>query len=99
MSYTPSPWKFDGWQRVRPVEGNQDGVNDICHVYEQGGRCSSNGRLIAAAPELLESICELVELVETCDDASDPSTDLYVAVRVAKLTIAAAVKTEKEEKR
>lgn len=48
-SHTPGPWVFS-YDRVRPVDGPQNGTNDICHVYQKHQEC---GRLIAAAPDLL----------------------------------------------
>ena len=42
-------WKFDGYERIRPVDGKQDGSNDVCHVYQNH---IQHARLIAAAPSL-----------------------------------------------
>ena len=55
MSHTPGPWKVN-YRRVTPVDGPQDGSNDICHVYGDEDREIANARLIAAAPQLLEAL-------------------------------------------
>ena len=31
--HTPEPWMFDGFQRIRAVNGKQDGTEDIAHIY------------------------------------------------------------------
>lgn len=62
--HTPGPWHFDGWQRVRPVAGDQSGRNDICHCYEQEGRDIANGQLIAAAPDMLEACRAALNAIE-----------------------------------
>ena len=31
--HRPEPWMFDGFQRIRAVNGKQDGTEDIAHIY------------------------------------------------------------------
>lgn len=67
MSHTPGPWEVHG------TTVDQDfyihGANRICDMTKpQGFYCSpkereSNARLIAAAPELLATLTELVDAV------------------------------------
>lgn len=63
MQHTPGPWKVN-YRRVTPVNGRQDGNDDICHVY---GDQDANARLIAAAPDLLAA-CQ--RAYECCYDKS-----------------------------
>ena len=46
-----------------------------------------NAHLIAAAPDLYSDLIDLIEAVELMEDASDPTTDLYIAVNVARVTL------------
>lgn len=74
MSHTPGPWTYvANWQSPGHLKGgfvkcNYDveiGVNPriaFVSVIPQGSQelCDANGRLIAAAPDLLEALEELV---------------------------------------
>jgi hypothetical protein len=46
-----------------------------------------NARLIAHAPQMYSDLIDLIEAVELMEDASDPETDLYIAVNVARVTL------------
>jgi len=46
-----------------------------------------NANLIAHAPDLYSDLIDLIEVVELMEDASDPTTDLYIAVNVARVTL------------
>jgi len=46
-----------------------------------------NARLIAHAPQMYSDLIDLIESVELLPDASDPETDLYIAVNVARITL------------
>ena len=69
-SHTPGPWKiFDGWgaSRFAPVIVDSipdiDGkcvANCICHVASTNENAADNARLIAAAPELLEALEDIL---------------------------------------
>ncbi len=72
--HTPGPWKFNGHERVLPVEGAQDGTNDICHVYGINHDRRANARLIAAAPDLLEAVEKFLEDADDRDEVIDPET-------------------------
>jgi hypothetical protein len=69
-THTPGPWKiFDGWgaSRDRPVVVDSipdiDGkcvANCICHVASSNDNAEANARLIAAAPEMLEALEDIL---------------------------------------
>ena len=108
--HTPGPWKADGYQ-VR--QGGQQGtrmVADVCYTgphhtppeeYPKSCRIAdeANARLIAAAPELLES---LVNLVKSEDDGEaamiaigvDPNPEDYPVITAARAAIAKATGKE-----
>lgn len=97
MSFTPGPWTHDGYERVRPVDGAQDGTNDICHVYQKcGNQQLANASLIAAAPDLLAAckrevanticICKHLELVATSDDDDTVCDRCKTAAAIFKAT-------------
>ena len=50
-NHTPGPWKTN-YRRVTPVDGKQDGTDDICHVYGDEDTETANARLIAESPEM-----------------------------------------------
>ena len=43
--------------------------------------------LITYAPDLYLDLIDLIEQVELMPDASDPATDLYIAINVARITL------------
>lgn len=71
LKHTPGPWKIeehdDGYLQIETDYKN--GLNDviICNgIYRSGGICDKkNARLIAAAPEMLKA---LINLVKQLDD-------------------------------
>ena len=52
---------------------------------EQWGVASQ--ALITYAPDLFLNLIDLIEAVELMPEASDPATDLYIAVNVARITL------------
>jgi hypothetical protein len=64
-NHTPGPWTFDG-EYVESLD--LDTPLSIATVADCGNDTHCNGRLIAAAPELLAA---LKRLVEYCDNHSD----------------------------
>ena len=87
-SYTPGPWvAVGGW-----VEHPDDDVADICtcdiELMEQGklGRSSdeitANARLIAAAPEMLEALVDLLGWQTFAPD--DVVTQAHAAIARAR---------------
>jgi len=49
--------------------------------------CVPSQALITYAPDLFIDLIDLIEVVELMPDASDPATDLYIAVNVARITL------------
>ena len=47
----------------------------------------SHQALIDNAPDMYIDLIDLIEAVELMPDASDPATDLYIAVNVARVTL------------
>ena len=47
----------------------------------------ANQKLITYAHDLYIQIIDLIEVVELMPEASDPATDLYIAVNVARITL------------
>jgi hypothetical protein len=65
-SYTPGPWQYHwGNQQTILRVSTANWQTPIAHVYDGHGTQKeageANARLIAAAPELLESLKELVD--------------------------------------
>lgn len=85
-SYTPGPW------RVNDLFKNIVGVyvetekDQICEFHTDTPNVDANARLIAAAPELLEALIELCDLIKDGDYDFD-SFSLQPAKRaIAKAT-------------
>ena len=70
MTYTPGPWKVedDGYTIVSP--------NGI-HIADLNSPL--NARLIAAAPELLEALKEILDCPYTIDEATVPRAGIEAA--------------------
>ena len=74
MSHTPGPWAINGWNIVQQ---DCDYTFPLLAKVCNGNRSltldaiNANARLIAAAPELLAALKELVSYDEGCSEASD----------------------------
>jgi hypothetical protein len=70
MSHTKGPWKNEGMGDITGMENDPEngcvGVVDVCNVYLRTvpGRHEANAALIAAAPDLLEALEEIVEAAD-----------------------------------
>jgi hypothetical protein len=89
MTHTKGPWTTpgeDGGERVIAFLDSQGKQRTLAHVYdgEEHGSMESNARLIAAAPELLISLKEMVHF----DDL--PESEQQPAVERARAAIARA---------
>lgn len=66
--HTPGPWRDEGNGDIQGIEDNGYGRGpvDVCSVYLRTapGRTEANTRLIAAAPDLLEALQDLVEILD-----------------------------------
>jgi len=57
--HTPGPWSFRGCDGGWAIDFNEDQEQVVDFVYEE-----ADARLIAAAPDLLEALSELADLVD-----------------------------------
>lgn len=83
MKHTPGPWKTEGWGNI--IVNDSEG-NTLC-LYPQGAthkQTQANAHLIAAAPELLEALIDLVNVSENFPN--ELSKDHY-SVKYAKEAI------------
>lgn len=70
MTHTLGPWTITDGTDITGIENDSKngcvGPVDVAHVYLRTvlGRTEANARLIAAAPELLEALESMVEMVE-----------------------------------
>ncbi|MEJ1159456.1 hypothetical protein [Prosthecomicrobium sp. N25] len=84
--YTPGPWSFqpgqNNWPHPSVWRGNEGGFQVLGTSRE---RSEADARLIAAAPDLLESLKDVVAVVQE----RDPGFDADV-LRTARAVIARA---------
>ncbi len=98
--HTPGPWKHDD---IYGLIVTQDGAEiAACHAGRTGGKSETvpNARLIAAAPELLEALKQLLDDYSDATDCCDPNCDCEgndSKKRLAKLATAAIAKAEGKE--
>ena len=85
--FTKGPWVFNGYERVRPVNGRDDGTDDICHVYGAGKPTEANGKILAAAPELYEALTELYQIQAVSIDEPWDDDRYFVAMEKAEAAI------------
>lgn len=102
MSHTPGPWSRQGQWQLRTDTG--DWVDAECMEAPKWGiigawldassdESEANARLVAAAPELLESCRRLLEIVEAEYEADECPEDLdswRAAVQLASDAISKA---------
>jgi hypothetical protein len=81
MSHTPGPWEFDPIDRV-VVKGSAE------IAYMGWSANKADARLIAAAPELLETLEELYRLIDDAHDGDRVFT--FELAQKAKAAIAKA---------
>ena len=68
MSYTPGPWRIGKWGGSVVADAPAPGVGGSDDVEHYGGHLvaesitPSNAKLIAAAPELLALLIELIDI-------------------------------------
>lgn len=62
--HTPGPWRLDPcWDIIGNTDQGTGVVCDVTHgAYFQPGEAEANGRLIAAAPELLDALQAVLKL-------------------------------------
>ena len=93
MKTTKSPWisKKDSANSIEVMGPNG---NQICQLISEDDdfineECHANARLIAAAPELFET---LQNIIERCNDSKEPDADVIIedVLFIAKEAIAKA---------
>lgn len=89
MKHTPGPWEFRGhW--IWPV-GSNDDIGRVSESYlRPGSEREANGRLIAAAPELLEALKALLNKVDHKRYNIRKDFSFFVADAAARTAIAKA---------
>lgn len=69
MAYTKGPWEFTG-DFVNPTDGSKDAICQFFYKDESDiPNKEANGRLIAAAPDLLEACEEAARFIAQCQKA------------------------------
>ena len=93
MNYTPGPWRIDGKPGYEAPEihaTNRRIARVLYHLGSEDREVDANARLIAAAPELLVSLQELMDLVEDIIDGAYVPDDF--TLRPACKAVAKATK-------
>ena len=81
QQHTPGPWKIDDdFKTSTVITDDTDMV--ICRIHGSGPSADADGRLIAAAPDLLEALKRFVKVM-------DESYDYQVSSEVLRLREAA----------
>jgi len=80
--HTPGPWSFRGCDGGWAIDYNEDQEQVVDYVYEE-----ADARLIAAAPDLLEALDDL--LIAYCDPGNQGG-DHDEKVEAARTAIAKA---------
>lgn len=92
--HTPGPWVYDSGCFYAKCQLDEYGLtyeSPIAELLE--GRpfnTDGNAKLIAAAPEILESLESLIELYEQDEETTTPGTDAHTAMTLAKIVVAKA---------
>lgn len=88
--HTPAPWDY--WRGVVYPSGTrrvEEGVDHIAHVVGPVETADANGRLIAAAPEMLEALIRCVGELEYAAERLPYSNARY-ALKQVRAAIAKA---------
>lgn len=83
--HTPEPWEWSGRRLFRDnrSEGQLSSSTILLVESPIWLPNEADARLIAASPKLLETLSDLIAVVETYDDAWNPEKDLYVVRHLA----------------
>jgi len=92
VKHTPGPWFYD--EDFQLIE-TDDGQFLASMKFSQSpavGAAGANGKLIAAAPELLQALREIADDYEDRFDLDDPSTNpgIKLAIKQARAAITKA---------
>jgi len=90
IEQTPGPWEVTRGtgERLRVVDASHN-VPCIATVHGRNGNVEADARLIAAAPDLLDALREMIEAIPL-DDFGFGWAPLINAKRVARAAIAKA---------
>ncbi len=83
--HTPGPWYFDTDERSI-CRGEENGRVRVCQIDDISREDNANARLIAAAPDLLEALRDMVSDHECLSEA----TLKFARTAIAKATGGAA---------
>jgi hypothetical protein len=75
-SHTPGPWIVRGPGQSVICENNEQGTFVALAHQAQMGRARANARLIAAAPEMLAALKEILSALNHLEEYGPGSTDL-----------------------
>jgi hypothetical protein len=79
--HTPGPWAHENYQGVIHVfVDNQGGTPSVCKLI--GPDKEANARLIAAAPDLLEALSDVVKFWDSIVP-TDCVNDMHIKARAA----------------
>ena len=79
--YTPGPWKIDdAFKTSTVITDDTDMV--ICQIHGLGPGANADGRLITAAPDLLEAC---LAMIERDDREKDHSVDFYARLELCNI--------------
>ncbi|MBC2594913.1 hypothetical protein H5P28_11655 [Ruficoccus amylovorans] len=90
---TPGPWAYnatsEGWFDVGPIGGRYRGCtanvfNAECIGGITNAEAEANARLIAAAPDLLEALEDIVDVLDALGEALAKVKDARAAIAKAK---------------
>ena len=97
MSFTPGPWhvsELDGRTvgpvRVLRADGDVPQLQAVARVMDRTGEWQANARLIAAAPELLQALRDLVDDYEAILGDGLTAETAPAELRTARAAIAKA---------
>jgi len=90
LNFTPGPWKiFEGYGASRFSPAIVDSIPDvdgkcvanlICHAANTNPDCKANAKLIAAAPDILNALDDLVRAHELPGEHNEVEQALRAAV-------------------
>ena len=92
QQHTPGPWKIDDALKTSTVI-TDDTDMVICQIHGLGPGANADGRLITAAPDLLEALKRFVKVMDESYDYPDTSGEvqrLREAANEARAAIAKA---------
>lgn len=88
MPISPLPWIRDEYGHIVDATGEKIGLRGVSLSY--GGpdaTAQANTDLFFASPRLLSALNDILELIDMDPEANDPSTNLWLAIQVAKAVV------------